>query len=161
MLCERTGLGRGSLYHAFNSNQSLYEKALRYYQELGLRAQAEILQDPGTLTEKLRALMQWGIDSDLDPATPCGCMALFSVMERSGKDPPAQLINHSYVTKLETLLCHSIAAAQSNGELTSDRSPQQISRAFLASYYGLRILGRSMPDRVYLTGVLEGILAQL
>ncbi|MEX0633668.1 TetR/AcrR family transcriptional regulator [Serratia ureilytica] len=36
-LCERTGLGRGSLYHAFGSKQNLYEQALRRYQELGLR----------------------------------------------------------------------------------------------------------------------------
>ena len=47
-LCERTGLGRGSLYHAFGSKQNLYEQALRRYQELGLQAQTDILKGVGT-----------------------------------------------------------------------------------------------------------------
>lgn len=160
-LCERTGLGRGSLYHAFGSKQNLYEQALRHYQELGLQTQTEILNGPGTARERLRALLQWGVDGDLVPEKRRGCMALFSVMERSSKDPAIGQINRAYVNKLEAVLCHVIAVGQRNGELSGDRSALEVTRAFLASYYGLRILGQSMPDRDFLSDVLEGTIAKL
>lgn len=160
-LCERTGLGRGSLYHAFGSKQNLYEQALRRYQELGIKAQTDILAGPGSAKERLRALLQWGVDGDLDPVTRRSCMALFSVMERSSKDPVIEQINRVYVNKLEAALCHVMAVGQRNGEIAADRPALVLTRAFLASYYGLRILGQSMPDREFLHDVLEGTLATL
>jgi TetR/AcrR family transcriptional regulator, transcriptional repressor for nem operon len=134
---------------------------LRRYQELGLQAQTDILNGVGTAKERLRALLQWGVDGDLDPTKRRSCMALFSVMERSSKDPVIDRINRAYVTKLEAALCHVIAVGQRNGELSSDRPALEVTRAFLASYYGLRILGQSMPDRAFLSDVLEGTIAKL
>ncbi|CAP41770.1 MULTISPECIES: TetR/AcrR family transcriptional regulator [Pseudomonadota] len=160
-LCERTGLGRGSLYHAFGSKQNLYEQALRRYQELGLKAQTEILNGPGTAKERLQALLQWGVDGDLDPEKRRSCMALFSVMERGSKDPVIDQINRAYVNRLEAVICHVIAVGQRNGELADDRPALEVARAFLASYYGLRILGQSMPDRAFLSDVLQGTIAKL
>ncbi len=160
-LCERTGLGRGSLYHAFGSKQHLYEMALRRYQELAIQAQAGALSTPGSAKDKLRALLQWGMNDDLDPANRRSCMALFSAMERSSKDPAVDKINRAYVAKLEAALRQVIETGQRNGELRADQPPAQMTRAFLASYYGLRILGQSMPDRVFLQDVVEGTLAAL
>lgn len=160
-LCERTGLGRGSLYHAFGSKQNLYEQALQRYQALGLAAQTRILARPGSAKERLRALLQWGVEGDLDPVQRRGCMALFSVLERGGKDPAIEQINRAYVTRLETVLCEVIAMGQRNGELADEQPAKAVARAFLAGYYGLRILGQSMPERRFLTDALEGTLAKL
>lgn len=160
-LCERTGLGRGSLYHAFGSKQNLYEQALRRYQELGIKAQTDILAGPGSAKDRLRALLQWGVEGDLDPVKRRSCMALFSVMERSSKDPVIEQINRAYVSKLEAAVCHVMAVGQRNGEIAADRPALELTRAFLGSYYGLRILGQSMPDREFLQDVLEGTLAAL
>ncbi|KAL1109995.1 hypothetical protein AAG570_014022 [Ranatra chinensis] len=160
-LCERTGLGRGSLYHAFGSKQKLYEQALSRYQELGLQAQADILNGPGTAKERLQALLQWGVDNDLTQEKRRSCMALFSVMERSNKDPVIAKINRAYVNKLEGIICHVILVGQRNGELHATQPALEVARAFLASYYGLRILGQSMPDRTFLSDVLQGTIARL
>ncbi len=160
-LCERTGLGRGSLYHAFGCKQNLYEQALRRYQELGFNAQSEILMGSGSAKDRLRALLQWGIDGSVAPNKRRGCMALFSVLELSSKDPMIDKINRAYVNKLEAVVCHVIAVGQRNGELSKEQPVLEVARAFLASYYGLRILGQSMPDPVFLDDVLEGTLARL
>lgn len=160
-LCERTGLGRGSLYHAFGSKQGLYEQALRRYQELGLRTQTEILNGSGTAKERLKALLQWGVEEDLNPENRRSCMALFSVMECSSKDSTIDQINRTYVNRLEVVICHVIAVGQRHGELSNDRPALEIARAFLASYYGLRILGQSMPDRSFLSDVVQGTVARL
>lgn len=160
-LVERTGLGRGSLYNAFGSKLKLYHEALVRYQELGIEAQVKILTGPGSVKSRLRNLMQWGIEGDLDPATNRGCMALFAALERSGKDPKVVQISRVYVTKLEQALCQLFTQGQVNGEFSSDRSPRAMARTFLSSYYGLRILGRSMPDRSFLEDVMTETLARL
>lgn len=160
VLCERTGLGKGSLYHAFGSKQKLYEQALAHYQELGITAQTQILNGPGTAKQRLRALMQWGIEGDMDASQPRGCMAMFSVMERSSKDPVIDSINRAYVARLEAALCRVIATGQECGELATDQPASSVARGFLASYYGLRLLGQSMPNRAFLEDVLEATLAK-
>ncbi|MFL4557547.1 TetR/AcrR family transcriptional regulator [Yersinia kristensenii] len=160
-LVECTGLGRGSLYNAFGSKQKLYHEALTRYQELGIEAQAQILNGPGPIKSRLRALMQWGIDGDLDPVKNRGCMALFAALERSGKDPKVEQISKVYVTRLEQVLCQLFTQGQRDGEVSRESSALSMARAFLSSYYGLRILGRSMPDRVFLEDVMEGTLARL
>lgn len=160
-LCRRTGLGRGSLYHAFGSKQALYERALQRYQELGLEKQVSVLTGPGSAKQRLRALLQWGMDSDLDSAQRRSCMALFSALERSCKDPIVDQINRAYVSRLEAVVRDVIAEGQRNHELRAVCPLVETARAFLASYYGLRILGQSMPDRAFLQDVLEGIIASL
>lgn len=160
-LVNNTGLGRGSLYNAFGSKQKLYHEALIRYQELGIEAQAKILNGPGSIKSRLQALMQWGIDGDLDPEKNRGCMALFAALERSGKDPKVLQISRVYVTKLEQTLCQLFAQGQQSGELSSEGASQSMARAFLSGYYGLRILGRSMPEREFLEDVMKGILTRL
>lgn len=160
-LCRRTGLGRGSLYHAFGSKQVLYEKALQRYQELGLEKQVSILTGPGSAKQRLRALLQWGMDSDLDSVERRSCMALFSALERSCKDSIVDQINRAYVSRLEAVVRDVIAEGQRNHELRAVRPLVETARAFLASYYGLRILGQSMPDRAFLQDVLEGTISSL
>ncbi|VBB11100.1 TetR/AcrR family transcriptional regulator [Burkholderia stabilis] len=159
-LCDRTGLGRGSLYNTFGSKHGLYEQALRRYQELGIEAQARILDGPGSVKERLRSLMQWGIAGDLGPTKGRGCMALFAVLDRAGKDPVVAEISRIYVSRLEQALCHVFAVGQRSGEVSCERSALEMARTFLSSYYGLRILGQSMPDRAFLEDVMEGTLAR-
>ncbi len=158
-LCERTGLGRGSLYNAFGSKQKLYHRALTLYQEQGIQAQAQILNGRGTVRERLQALMDWGIAHDLGPARGRGCMALFAALDRAGKDPEVAEIARVYVQRLEQVLCHLFAVGQRSGELPSVRSALEMARGFMGSYYGLRVLGQSMPDRGFLRDATAGILA--
>lgn len=160
-LVERTGLGRGSLYNAFGSKQKLYHEALARYLEQGIEAQSQILNGPGTVKERLRTLMLWGIEGDLDPVKHRGCMGVFAALERSGKDPVVAQINRIYVNRLEQVLCHQFAVGQRNGELSSDRPALSLARAFLSSYFGLRVLGRAMPERAFLEDVMEGTLDRL
>ncbi len=160
-LVDNTGLGRGSLYNAFGSKQKLYHQALRHYHELGLQKQRALLEAPGTAKERLRALLEWAIEDDLNQTQKRSCMALFAALERSNKDMVVDKITRTYVAKLEQILCHVFALGQRNGELSSQRSPLEMSRAFLSSYYGLRVLGQSLRDKDFLQDVLEGTMAQL
>ncbi|PHM70007.1 TetR/AcrR family transcriptional regulator [Xenorhabdus kozodoii] len=160
-LCEKTGIGSGSLYHAFGSKQKLYEQVLRRYHELGFEIQKSILNDIGSVKERLKAFLLWGITADLESDTHRGCMALHSVFERNNKDPVVEHINRHYVTKIEVALSQLIKEGMDNNEISKKRSVIEVTRAFLASYYGLLILRQSMPEKEYLNDVIEGIVSGL
>ncbi|WP_272691457.1 TetR/AcrR family transcriptional regulator [Providencia sp. PROV132] len=160
-LCEVTGLGRGSLYHAFGNKQGLYQKALRHYQEIGIHYQREILSADKPAKERLFDMLQWGISIDLDQDTPRGCLALHSVLERNFKDPEIQSINQHYLLRLATMIEKVIAEGVEKGEFTSDTDISTRAKAFLSGYYGLRIMGITMPDRDYLLQAAEGIVGKI
>ncbi|KQL43509.1 TetR family transcriptional regulator [Brevibacillus choshinensis] len=160
-LCERTGLGRGSLYNAFGSKHALYEKALERYQELGIEIQVEVLEQPGPVKDRLRALMEWGIDQDFHGEERRGCLAINAAIERGAKDSAVARLVGGHVGRLEQALCHVIAIGQRSGEITSKRPALELARSFLSSFYGLRVLGKVVEDRSVLEDVVEGTLAAL
>ncbi|UUZ82813.1 TetR/AcrR family transcriptional regulator [Paenibacillus sp. P26] len=160
-LCERTGLGRGSLYNAFGDKHALYEKALRRYQELGIQGQVEILERPGPAKDRLRALMEWAIDQDFGGTERKGCLAVNAAIELGGKDAAVAQLVGGHVGRLEKALCRVMEEGQASGEITSGRPPMELARFFLSGYYGLRVLGKVVEDRGTLTDVVEGTLAVL
>lgn len=160
-LCERTGLGRGSLYNAFGSKHALYEKALGRYQELGIQGQVEILEQPGPVKDRLRALLEWAIDQDFNGDIRRGCLAINAAIERGGKDSAVARLVGGHVESLEQALCRVLAVGQHSGEITSKRPALELARSFLSSYYGLRVLGKVVQDRKVLEDAVEGTLASL
>lgn len=160
-LVECTGLQRGSLYNAFGSKQHLYHQALLRYHEQGIQAQARILDGPGPLKDRLRSLIRWGLAQDLDPAKQRGCMAMAAALERAGKDPEVGRISRTHANWMERTLCHLFTLAQRDGELRGDLSPLPAARAFMAGYYGLRAMGRSVHDKAFLDDATEGVLTIL
>jgi AcrR family transcriptional regulator len=160
-LCEQTGLGRGSLYNAFGSKHALFEIALKRYQEIGIKEQMEILEGPGPIKDRLRALMEWGIEKDFRETDRRGCLAINSAIELGGKDPAIASLVGQHIFNLEKALCHVMALGQRSGEIKSTRPVIELARFFLSSYYGLRVLGKVVQDRNVLQDVVEGTLAAL
>jgi len=161
-LCERTGLGRGSLYNAFGSKHRLYQEAIRRYAETFAAAQLAMLDtDGGPVRERLRNLMLGVIDADLADPGRRGCLALNAATEASGRsDEVAALVRRQFVD-LEQVLCDLVTIGQRTGELRADRPPRQVARTFQSTYYGLRALAKVTSDRKALLDVVEGALAAL
>lgn len=160
-LCQRTGLGRGSLYNAFGSKHQLYKEALCRYAEVGFQSQLEILEQPGSTRDRLRALMTWVIDTDLSDPDHRGCLAINAAVDAGGRDEAVSREVRRQFTRLEQALCYVIAVGQHTGELSTDRDSLQAARFLLSTYYGLRVLGKVIQDRDILTDVVEGALAHL
>jgi len=161
VLCNKTGMGRGSLYHCFGSKSRLYEQALCRYHELGIKEQARILLAADTAKNRLQALLEWGIDCDKNQESRRCCMAIYSAIERSGKDTRIDKINRRYLDKLESLLLTVIKQGMTNNEFKSDRSALEVTRGFIASYYGLRILGAFNPNKEFLSTVLYSTIENI
>lgn len=160
-LCERTGLGRGSLYNAFGSKHRLYEESVRRYAETWAARQLALLAEPGDVRERLRRLMIGVIDADLGDPGRRGCLALNAAVEVSGRDGEVPALVRKQFDDLEQALTDLVTVGQRAGELRSDRPARQVARAFQSTYYGLRTLAKVTDDRAALLDVVEGALAAL
>ncbi|MFI6738450.1 TetR/AcrR family transcriptional regulator [Nonomuraea sp. NPDC050451] len=160
-LCERTGLGRGSLYNAFGSKHRLYEEAIRRYAETRAEAQLAMLAEPGSVRARLRDLMLGVIDADMADPGRRGCLALNAATETSGRTEAVAGLVRRQFTDLEQALQRLVEIGQSTGELSSDRPPRQVARAFQSAYYGLRVLAKVTDDRDALLDVVDGAVAAL
>ncbi|MEV4016580.1 TetR/AcrR family transcriptional regulator [Nonomuraea angiospora] len=160
-LCERTGLGRGSLYNAFGSKHRLYEEAIRRYAETRAEAQLAMLAEPGSVRARLRDLMLGVIDADMADPGRRGCLALNAATESSGRTEAVAGLVRRQFADLEQALQRLVEIGQSTGELSSDRSPRQVARAFQSAYYGLRVLAKVTDDRDALLDVVDGAVAAL
>ena len=160
-LCERTGLGRGSLYNAFGSKHALYTEALQRYAEVGFAAQLRILAEPGSPRERIRALMHRVIADDLADPEHRGCLAVNAAVEAAGRDEAVRQTVRGQFLKLELALREVVTQGRDTGEFAADVDPVRAARSLLGAYYGLRVLGKVVGERDLLNDVVEGALARL
>ncbi|OPA73601.1 TetR family transcriptional regulator [Paenibacillus selenitireducens] len=160
-LCDRTGLGRGSLYNAFGSKHELYEQALQRYHELGIEAQLEILERPVSAKERLTGLLEWAIDIDFSHPDRRGCLVLNAAMERAGIDPVVERVIGRHIGFLEQALCRLMEDGLRTGEIRADRPALELARLFMSSYHGLRFLNKSTQNREMAMHIVEATLAAI
>lgn len=160
-LCASTGLGRGSLYNAFGGKHQLYLTSLIRYSEIGFGGQLDTLRQPKPARERLRELMLWVIDTDLDDPTRRGCMAINAAIDAAGRDDAVARAAKRQFDKLEGALREVIEEGQRDGEFRTDRDALRLARTVQSAYYGLRVLTRVSSDRTALLDIVEGTLAGL
>lgn len=160
-LCDGTGLGRGSLYNAFGSKQAIYEQALLRSHEQTMSAQLAILNQPLSPKERLKKLLLWGLNENLQQPEQHEAMVLFSALERGSKDQYVNTLNHEYRQRLEAALTAVFAEGQANNELSTRASALTLARGFMAGYYGLRVLNNNISDSYVLDDIVAGLLASL
>ncbi|MBB5934667.1 TetR/AcrR family transcriptional regulator [Streptomyces zagrosensis] len=160
-LSQRTGLGPSSLYNTFGGKQQLYVRALHRYCETATARQVEVLQQPGPVRARLRALMLQAIDADLAPDEPRGCFAVNSAVEVAAFDPEIRdEVRHNFA-RVEDELCAVLTLGQGTGEIRSDRSARALARQVQSTYYGLRVLAQASDDRDAFLETVEITLAGL
>lgn len=154
-LVDGTGLGRGSLYHAFTSKQHLFQEVLRRYEDTTTTRQEKVLAGPGTIRERIRHVLMEVVDEETDKTPgPRGCLAVNAAVELGGLDDEVTTrVRHTF-ERMENALYVAFAAARQEGEIGAGRDPRALAQFTLAAMYGLRVLGKTA-DRSVLAQVVE------
>ncbi|GAA1352184.1 TetR/AcrR family transcriptional regulator [Catellatospora bangladeshensis] len=160
-LCACTGLGRGSLYNAYGSKHGLYERVLDRYAEVGFGRQRAILEGPGGVKARLRALMLSAVDDDLGDPARRGCLAVNAAVAAGGADERVAALVREQFGRLEEAVRRLIESGRRSGELGAGVDPLVSARFLLGVHYGLRVLGKVVDDRRALEDVVDGALARL
>ncbi|NTX67292.1 TetR/AcrR family transcriptional regulator [Myxococcus sp. CA051A] len=157
-LGARMGLGRGSLYNAFESKQGLFECVLRHYHEHEAPKLLALLTRPGPIKERLRALLLAVIETDVADPERRGCLAINTAIELAGRDAAAARLAARMFEQTEAAFLSLIEEGQRTGEVDATRDARELASFLLNNLTGLRVLGKTAEDTTRLTRIVDALL---
>lgn len=142
-LAEATGVGKGSLYHAFGSKRELFDKALDLYGKYGSEITEAFLNEPGTAKERIRAYLEFLVDTDLDGPVRRGCLAANTALELGGRDSEATEAVRRMTDRTIELLTERLRRGQRDGDVAADIDVEAQANLLMNTIVGLRVMART------------------
>jgi len=151
-LCAATGLGRSSLYAAFGDKRALYLRALARYEE---RSAARITAalDGKLIRDGLAAFLAALIDDIVAGPGRRGCFIGNCAAELARLDRAAAAQVRASLGRIEAAFREALAQARSRGELPAGADVAALARFLTAGIQGLRLVGKTSPDRAVLEDI--------
>ncbi len=157
-LVTATGVQRQSIYDTFGDKHGLFRAALdRYAARYAGAAQA--LRDPSGGASPLGRLQRVFrmVADEAEPGNR-GCMLISSAVERGRCDDMVVSHARAAVASLEKALVATIREAQDAREVPPGVNPRAAARVIVTLVWGLRAMGRAIPDRAWQRSVVDGAL---
>lgn len=136
-------LSAGSLYKAFKDKRAIFVAALERYTSLrnsGLRARIEGL---ATGRERLRAVLDFYVDSAHDLEGRRGCLIVGSAVELVTLDDDLAELVSLALRRNEALLIELIRRGQADGSVNPYLDPGPAARTILCVLLGMRVVGKT------------------
>ncbi|MEV5503302.1 TetR/AcrR family transcriptional regulator [Nonomuraea fuscirosea] len=160
-LVDATGVGRGSLYAAFESKEGLYLAAMDRYREQYALPLIEITRSGTPARELIREILVSLVDEIVRDGSRQACLIVSAAIERLPHDPEVAVRVRSTTSSLEDALAEMIGEAQMDGQLAGTRDARDLARFLMMTIHGLRVTGAINPDRRSLMAVAEVALGCL
>ncbi|MEM8848464.1 MAG: helix-turn-helix domain-containing protein [Pseudomonadota bacterium] len=159
-LTDATGLGRGSLYGAFQDKETLFIAALDQYLERSRESWSEALAHPD-IREAMRGCLDVLINVLINDRAEAGCFLLLASMsgeERAGK--VRRRVLRAFADE-ERALYDRLRQAEREGDLPDGSDPQTLARFFVAQGRAIGVTARWSADPRTLMDIAETSLAVL
>jgi TetR/AcrR family transcriptional regulator, transcriptional repressor for nem operon len=165
-----TGLGRGSLYAAFDGKHGVLLQAMAgYYARLGQFAPKTLAgPDEGALERLhgylLRAVHGVPLAGDVPPAddrTAATCFAAKMALELGSSDPEVKRIANDCFSVVVTAVAECVRAAQRNGDIDPDADPEGLAFLLVTTIRGTDVVGAYGHSPARLTSIAESAFALL
>ncbi|AKF86161.1 hypothetical protein MFUL124B02_22290 [Myxococcus fulvus 124B02] len=157
-LGERMGLGRGSLYNAFESKQGLFERVLRHYHVHEAPRLLAMLSRPGPVKERLRALFLAVIELDVSDPDRKGCLAINTTVELASRDSVAAELASRMFEQTEAAFLALLEEGQRAGQVDATLDARALASFLLNNLTGLRVLAKTAEDAGRLTPIIDVVL---
>jgi TetR/AcrR family transcriptional repressor of nem operon len=151
-LCAATGLGRSSLYAAFGDKRALYLQALARYEERSVARIAAALEGK-PVRDGLATFLAALIDDIVAGPGRRGCFIGNCAAELARLDRSAAAQVRASLERIEATFRDHLAGAQLAGELSPQTDISALARFLTATIQGLRLVGKTNPDRATLEDI--------
>lgn len=159
-LIEGTGLSRGSLYKAFGDKKGLLLAALDLYMAEGLKQTADLLSQPGSVKEAIRASLLRYVQLSCDDAGRRGCLVVAMAVEQASHDPEIAERTRRMFRRIQQLYAGAIVRGQANGEIR-EGNEQAMARFVVCQIQGMRVLGKTGASETEMTEVVDNVMCVL
>jgi TetR/AcrR family transcriptional repressor of nem operon len=160
-LTKATGLSRSSIYNSFGDKHQLFMRSLAFYTQ---QQTDWILQTAGKTSspmKRIRQVFRAAIDAILQDKRRRGCMAVNATAEMANLDDTISQFLEKNMEGMEALFLQWIKEGQAAGEITKAFSATAIARHLFNTYSGLRISGKTKPERKMLEDMVDVALSAL
>jgi AcrR family transcriptional regulator len=169
-ISSATGLGRGSLYGAFEGKHGVLTEAMAgYYARLGETAPRMLGgPDEGAL-ERLRDYLHRAVHgvpftADVPPAddrAAASCFAAKMALELGAHDAEVQRLAAACFSVVTSAVAECLRAAQRNGDIDPDAVPDDLAYLLVTVVRGTDIVGAYGHSAARLTAIAESAFALL
>lgn len=159
-LVDHLGVNRQSLYDTFGGKDELFRAVLARYRELQALPFRRSLERDAPVGEVLREFFQTLISSQLKDGGK-GCLITNTATELAAHDESIFKLCSVSAHEQEGAFAALIARAQSNGEISPDRSSLQLARFLVSTVNGLAVTAKATRDKKILNDVVEVALFAL
>lgn len=160
-LVDALGIGKGSLYNAFDSKHALFEQALRRYGEHRVAGLLATLRRPGPVKPRLRAVLERIAIPEQAEQRRRGCMAVNTATELGERDEAASAIVRDIFDRMEAALAAAIDEGQQRGEIDAALDARAVAGLFLTTMLGMTVIGRIGDPSPRLRCVVRALMSML
>ena len=157
-LCAASGLSRSSLYSAFGDKHVVLLRTLDHYLETRIGHIRDVLSAKRPVRDSLTILAEEIIDSVMAGPGRRGCFLGNCAVEVSRGDHEAMGLVREGMARMEGAVRDGLARAELHGELSPSEDLDAVARFLMASFQGLRLVGKANPDRKCLQDIVAVML---
>jgi TetR/AcrR family transcriptional regulator, transcriptional repressor for nem operon len=155
VLCEATGVFRGSLYRTFGDKHGLLVAAFDHYAEGAVARLKERLAASLPPREVLREALLHYTKVSPNLAARRGCFITNAAIELLPGDEALRPHIESTLQRIATQFSLAIARGQQAGDFDRSLDAEEAGRYLLCMVQGMRVLGKSDMDEAALVSIVE------
>ena len=146
-LKDAMGLAAGSLYKAFKDKKAIFLAAFDRYKQVRNAVLAEELSASGSGRDKVLRMLRFYADASHGENGRRGCLVVGTAIELAVYDGEAAERVARSMARSEALFVSLIREGQADGSIPATVDPVATARLLLSITQGLRVLGKTGPDR--------------
>lgn len=160
-LVDELKINRSSLYNTYSDKKTLFEKALKKYQEQQTNAMIDILNKADDPEKAIKQVFDGLVKESCEDDIARGCFMVNTAVEIAGQDKEIGAIVHANNRSVEDALTTIIEKGQKIGQFSTKNAARAYARFLFGSINALRVIARSGADKSALNDVADIALASL
>lgn len=160
-LVDELKINRSSLYNTYSDKKTLFQKALKKYQEQQTNAMIDMLNKADDPEKAIKKVFDNLVRESCEDTLARGCFMVNTAVEIAGQDQEIGAIVHANNLSVEQALTAIIEKGQKAGQFSTKNTAQAYARFLFGSINALRVIARSGADKSALNDLADISLASL
>ncbi len=139
---DALGINRASLYNTFGDKRSLFEKALKRYQEVNRKQLQDFLDKQSSIKEGLKKLLEMAIGSPEDKSNRKGCLMVNTTTEFLPEDEYIRVLMAKNKVSMEDIFLGFLTRGLEIGEISKNLDVESVACLLFTHYNGIKVISK-------------------
>lgn len=159
-LTSRMKIQKPSLYAAFGDKLSLFESALRKYNELHAKSVRVKLNESTSVKAAFKRLFLEGV-FPTGTHERNGCFCINTMVELAPHDAKFEILTREHQQYLAAIFEDTLKRGVSSGEIDGSLNYRAIAQSLVVAFIGITVLKKSNPNREWIDSCIDSALSLL